>query len=73
MVSDLSDDEDMSEERITLRKKLKRSLYVSYFLGILFSMKNRVKIYGALRSVEHVKQFEVNKVEKKKHNFLVRA
>lgn len=63
----------MSDERIALRKKLKRSLFVAYFLGILFSMKNRVKIYGALRSIEHVKQFEVHKIEKKKTNFFVRA
>jgi len=60
-MSDISGDDEVEEktlERKHLRNILKKSFRVAYFLGILFSMKNRVKIYGALRPIDQVKEFD---------------
>ena len=73
-MSDISDDEVVEEkslERKHLRNILKRSFRVAYFLGILFSMKNRVKIYGALRPIDQVKEFDSSNNAPKRKSYLV--
>ena len=32
-----------------------------YFIGIMFTLKNRVKVMGAIRPVDHLKEFEKEK------------
>lgn len=67
-----SDDEDtIDTERKRLRKIFKKGLYALYFIGIMFSLRNRVQIYGALRPKEHFNSFgALKEVEKKKGLFV---
>lgn len=73
-MSDISGDDEVEEktlERKHLRNILKRSFRVAYFIGILYSMKNRVKIYGALRPIDQVKEFDSGQSAPKRKSLLV--
>ncbi len=73
-MSDISGDDEVEEktlERKHLRNILKRSFRVAYFIGILYSMKNRVKIYGALRPIDQVKEFDSSKNVTQRKSLLV--
>ena len=53
--------DDAIENRKRLMAKLRTGCLVVYFIGILHSLRNRVKVMGALRPVEHLKEFEKEK------------
>ena len=70
---DLSVDEPpISVQRMKVRKRFRRGLLAMYFIGIMFSLRNKVQICGALRPVEYFEAFEPIKiVQEEKPGFLV--
>ena len=70
--SESSDDEDyLTPEQKRLRKMLKRGLYATYFVGVMISFKNKVKVYGALRPIEYLEEFEKVQPKSKQKGILV--
>lgn len=47
------------------RRLLKRAGLVSYFIGIMQVYMNRVKVYGAIRSLDHLKKIAQEKEKPK--------
>ena len=62
----------LSGRQAIARKRFKKVLYASYFMGVMQTFRNRVQMYGALRPIEYFEQFEAKKVVQKKKSFLVR-
>ena len=72
---DFTEEEDqiISTQRLKIRKMFKRGLYAIYFIGVMYSLRNRVQMYGAIRPIEYFETFEASKhLEQKKSSFLVR-
>lgn len=70
--SNSSDDEEfLTPEQLRLRKAFKKALYATYFVGVMISFKNKVKVYGALRPIEYLEEFESNRPKAKHNSILV--
>ena len=72
---DFTEEEEqiISTQRLKVRKMFKRGLYAIYFMGIMYTLRNRVQMYGAIRPIEYFEAFEANKFSpSKKTSFLVR-
>jgi len=72
--SECSDDDTiiMTERQTLVRKRFRKVLYASYFMGLMQTFRNRVQMYGALRPIEYFEQFEGQKVvQERKFSFLV--
>ena len=62
----------MSIQRMKVRKRFRRCFLAMYFIGIMFSLRNKVQICGALRPVEYFEAFEPIKIiQEEKQGFLV--
>jgi len=48
----------LTDQQKKIRKKIKRALHVIYFIGIMQTLRNKVKIYGAIRPVEYFNNFK---------------
>lgn len=67
------DDPIISTHRMRIRRIFKRGLYAIYFIGVMYSFRNRVQMYGAIRPIQYYEKFEANKhIEQKKKSFLVK-
>lgn len=56
---ELSDDDPaVALKRQKVRKRFRRSFLAVYFIGIMFSLRNKVQICGALRPIEYYEAFE---------------
>jgi len=55
-----SDEEEkpLTEKQIKNRKRIKKALHVSYFIGVMQTLRNKVKIYGALRPLTYFNNFK---------------
>jgi len=55
-----SDEEEkpLTDKQMKIRQKMRKALNVLYFIGIMQTLRNKVKIFGALRPVEYFNNFK---------------
>ena len=55
-----SDEEEkpFTDQQMKTRKRFRKALHVLYFIGIMQTLRNKVKIYGALRPIDYFNNFK---------------